>query len=173
MTDDNTITVNPSGTLTFGAKLYRCALGKSGVAINKKEGDGTTPAGTFTIRNILYRSDRLIKPETSLNIEHLNPNDAWNDDPSHIDYNKKVSLPHDGHAEPLWRKDELYNIIVVIGFNDKKIIPSQGSAIFLHVAKPDYKYTRGCIALDQLDLLEIITNPVPPSYIKILPTGVC
>ena len=169
MAKNNTITVSPSGTLTFAAKFYRCALGKSGVTIAKREGDGKTPAGTFAIRKILYRPDRLVKPQSSLAVEQLKPNDAWNDDPTHADYNKKVSLPHDGHTERLWREDNLYNIIVVIGFNDKKITPSKGSAIFVHVAKTNYKHTRGCIALNQLDLVEVITNPVAPSHIKILP----
>ena len=169
MIKNSTITISPSGTLTFAAKFYRCALGKSGIAIDKTEGDGATPAGTFAIRKILYRPDRLIKPQTSLKVEHLKSNDAWNDDPTHNDYNKKVSLPHDGHTERLWREDNLYNIIVVIGFNDKNIKPSKGSAIFLHVAKPNYKNTRGCVALNQVDLLEVITNPLPPSHIEILP----
>ena len=172
MKKSSIITVNPSGTLNFAAKCYRCALGKSGVAIDKTEGDGATPAGTFAIRKILYRPDRLVKPQTGLKVESLKPNDAWNDAPTHRDYNKKVSFPHDGHTERLWREDSLYNIIVVIGFNDKNIQPSKGSAIFLHVAKPNYEYTRGCVALNQVDLLEVVANSVPPSHIKILPPDV-
>ena len=162
------ITVNPPETLTYQNTRYKCALGRSGVTNDKKEGDGKTPAGIFPIRKILYRFDRLIRPKTKLNIAPLKPTDAWSDDPEHIDYNKQVSLPHDGHVEKLWRKDNLYNIIVIIGYNDEKPVKVQGSAIFIHVAQADFQKTRGCIALKQFDLLKIITNPIGPSHIEIL-----
>ena len=169
MKNNNIIAVKPAGTLTFENKIYKCALGKSGVKTNKREGDGTTPAGTFPIREVLYRPDRLARPKTNLALSPLKPNDAWNDDPEHIDYNKKVLLPHDGRVEPLWRKDSVYDIIVVIGYNDKPVRKSKGSAIFLHVAEDDFKHTEGCIALKLMDLLEIITNVTPPSHITVLP----
>jgi L,D-peptidoglycan transpeptidase YkuD (ErfK/YbiS/YcfS/YnhG family) len=157
------------GTLCFANKVYRCALGKSGVITDKREGDGGTPAGTFPIREVLYRPDRMAWPKTGLKISPLKPNDAWSDDPKNTDYNKRVSLPHNGQMERLWRKDALYNIIVIIGYNDKPVTKFKGSAIFLHVAKDAFKPTRGCVALKQVDLLEIITAWAPPEYITILP----
>ena len=169
MKNNNIITVSPAGTLTFEKRVYKCALGKSGVKTNKWEGDGATPAGTFPIREVLYRPDRLARPKTDLALSPLNPNDAWNVDPEHIYYNQKVLLPHDGRVEPLWRTDGVYDIIVVIGYNDKPVRKSKGSAIFLHVAKDGFKHTEGCIALKLMDLLEIITNVTPPSHITVLP----
>ena len=135
MENSNTIIVSPVGTLSFANKIYRCALGKSGVRTDKGEGDGATPAGTFPIREVLYRPDRVAKPKTGLKISALKRNDAWSDDPKNIDYNKRVLLPHSGRVERLWRKDQLYNIIVVIGYNDENDRNSRGSAIFLHVVK--------------------------------------
>ena len=168
MRNKNIIAVSPTGTLTFENKVYKCALGKSGVRTNKREGDGATPAGTFPIREIFYRPDRLARPKTGLVLSPLKPNDAWNDDPDHTYYNRKVLLPHRGRVEPLWRKDGVYDIIVVIGYNDKPVKKSKGSAIFLHVAKDGFKHTEGCIALKLGDLLEIITSVTPPSHITVL-----
>jgi L,D-peptidoglycan transpeptidase YkuD (ErfK/YbiS/YcfS/YnhG family) len=165
---NNTITVSPAGTLFFAKRIYRCAIGQSGITTNKVEGDGATPAGTFPIREIFYRPDRVAQPKTGLKVTPIRPNDAWSDDPKDIYYNKRVSLPHIGRVEPLWRQDKLYNIIVVIGYNDDAVKKGQGSAIFLHVAKYGLLPTRGCVAVNQKDLLEIITGPVYPEYITIL-----
>jgi L,D-peptidoglycan transpeptidase YkuD (ErfK/YbiS/YcfS/YnhG family) len=111
----------------------------------------------------------VARPKTGLKVSPLKSSDAWSDDPKDIDYNKKVSLRHSGQVERLWRKDELYNIIVIIGYNDNPVIKLKGSAIFLHVAKDGFTHTRGCVALKQGDLLEIIAAPAPPEYITILP----
>jgi L,D-peptidoglycan transpeptidase YkuD (ErfK/YbiS/YcfS/YnhG family) len=169
MKNSNIIIVSPGGSLSFLNKRYKCALGKSGVTTNKIEGDGATPAGTFPIREVLYRADRMRKPKTGLIVSALKPNDAWSDDPKNIDYNKRVSLPHNGQVERLWRKDDLYNIIVIVGYNDEIVKESRGSAIFLHVAKDGLEQTRGCVALETKDLLQIITSAAPPEYIMILP----
>lgn len=168
MLNNNIITVNPSGSLTFKNKVYKCALGKSGVTNLKSEGDGTTPAGTFPIREILYRPDRLAAPKTSLPLTSLKPNDGWCDDPEHIDYNKKVIIPHDGHVEKLWRKEKVYDVIVIIGYNDDPVKKFIGSAIFLHVAKSGFKKTEGCVALKLDDLNEIVAQLTAESLIKIL-----
>ena len=163
------ITVSPEGSLCFANKVYRCALGKFGVITDKREGDGATPAGTFPIREVLYRPDRVAKPKTGLKVSPLKPSDAWSDDPKDLDYNKRVSLRPSGQVERLWRTDDLYNIIIIIGYNDNPVKKLMGSAVFLHVAKDGFKHTRGCVALKQGDLLEIITSPAPPEYITILP----
>jgi L,D-peptidoglycan transpeptidase YkuD (ErfK/YbiS/YcfS/YnhG family) len=58
-----------------------------------------------------------------------------------------VRLPIGASAEALWREDAVYDIIGVLGWNDDPIEPGRGSAIFLHVAQPDYAPTEGCVAL--------------------------
>ena len=143
-------------------------LGKSGIATDKREGDGATPSGKFPIREIYYRPDRVIRPKSALPVSALQPYDGWSDDPNHSDYNKRVRLPHEGNAESLWRTDELYDIFAVIGYNDEPAIKFKGSAIFLHIAHREFKHTEGCVALEISDLVEIIDKLKPDSHINIL-----
>lgn len=147
------IIVSPAGFLEWRGKRYRCALGRGGVTANKREGDGATPAGSFPLRRVLYRPDRLPRPATGLPARRLRPQDGWCDDPDDPNYNRQVRLPYRAHCERLWRDDALYDLIVVLGYNDAPVVPGRGSAIFLHVAHPDYAPTEGCVALARDDLL--------------------
>ena len=167
MDSDNTIRVTPAGTLVWQGKSYRCALGKTGVSVDKQEGDGATPVGIFPLREILYRPDRLTAPETNLPVSELTPKDGWCDDPEHPDYNKKIVLPHTGRCEELWRVEEIYDVIVVIGYNDDPPRPHNGSAIFLHIAREAFEPTEGCVALEREDLLAVIRDVTPSSHIEI------
>ena len=152
------IIVYPSGKLNFGDKEYRCAIGKNGITDDKKEGDWATPIGCFSIREIFYRSDKLEKPNTVFPVRELNEDDGWCDGLEDKKYNQFVKLPYKANHEKLWRDDDLYNIIVVLGYNDDPPVPGKGSAIFMHVARPSYSPTAGCIALNATDLLEIISS---------------
>lgn len=153
------IKVLSSGHLIWKGKTYTCALGKSGVTNDKKEGDNATPLGCFALREVLYRSD-IIKevPVTDLPTYVIQKNDGWCDDPNDMNYNKKVTLSYVARHELLWRDDGIYDIIVPLGYNDNPIIPGKGSAIFLHVARPNYTPTEGCVALALPDLLEILSG---------------
>ena len=154
----NSIIVNSDGFLLFNGKKYKCAIGKNGISNSKQEGDDTTPEGSYKIRKIYYRSDRLKKPDSPFVTEELKKSDGWCDDPSDPKYNKFVSLPYLASHEELWREDNLYDIIVVLGYNDSPPVPGKGSAIFVHIARPDYLPTAGCITLARDDLLEILRN---------------
>ena len=158
MTNDNKILVYPSGKLIYKDKEFKAALGKNGITLNKKEGDGATPMGCFPIRKIFYRADRINKPETILQTQVLMKDDGWCDDPKDRNYNKHIKLPYPASAENLWREDNLYDIIVELGYNDDPPIPGKGSAIFMHVARENYSPTDGCIALNLNNLLEILKN---------------
>lgn len=153
-----TITVRPPGTLIWEGKKLRCALGRNGVSTAKAEGDGATPAGCFQMRAVYFRSDRLDKPSTRLTTHALTANDAWCDDPTHPEYNTFITLPHAGSHEKLWRNDEVYDIIVPLGYNDAPPVPGKGSAIFMHIARADYSPTNGCIAIARDDLLKILKD---------------
>jgi L,D-peptidoglycan transpeptidase YkuD (ErfK/YbiS/YcfS/YnhG family) len=145
--------VHRDGRLILGGEVFRAALGKGGVrGPEKEEGDGATPAGLLPLRRVLYRADRVPPPACVVPIEPLAPDDGWCDDPRHTDYNRMVRLPHDARCETLWRRDEVYDLIGVLGWNDAPIIKGAGSAIFLHVARPDYAPTEGCVALALPDL---------------------
>lgn len=150
------IDVFPDGRLVIEGKAYKCAIGKGGVKSAKFEDDGATPEGCYPLRRVFYRADRLKKPLTSLDCQIIRPNDGWCDDPGCGSYNKLVKLPHSGGREKLWRDDHVYDIAVPLGYNDSPIAAGKGSAIFLHLAREDYSPTKGCIALNKNDLLEIL-----------------
>ena len=142
----------------WGAGPRRCAVGRAGIADKQREGDGVTPFGRWPLRRVLFRADRLEAPRTVLPVEKIDPDDAWCDIPGDPNYNRLVRLPYATLDERLWREDSLYDIIVVIGFNDAPVITGRGSAIFLHIARPDYAPTAGCVALSRDDLLEALTQ---------------
>jgi len=144
------------GRLLLGGETFRAALGRAGVRAHKQEGDGATPAGVLPLRRVLYRADRLPPPDCTVPIEPLAPDDGWCDDPTHADYNRMVRLPHDARYEELWRTDGVYDLIGVLGWNDAPVVRDRGSAIFLHVARPDYAPTEGCVALALGDLRSVL-----------------
>jgi L,D-peptidoglycan transpeptidase YkuD (ErfK/YbiS/YcfS/YnhG family) len=152
------IDVSADGFVTCRAGRFRCALGQGGVSVDKREGDGATPAGSFPLRRVLYRADRLSRPPTALETRPIAPHDGWCDDPADAaHYNTHVVLPHPTRCERLWRADGVYDVLVVLGHNDAPPIPGRGSAIFLHVAKPNYAPTEGCVALALAHLLLVLT----------------
>lgn len=139
--------VSPRGRLFGPLGWHRCALGRGGVRRDKREGDGATPIGRFPLRAAYYRSDRLPRPETGLPLAPLTPEDRWCDDPDSPLYNRFLRGTCPARHERLWRADGLYDLMVVIGYNDAPPVPSLGSAIFLHCAAPDFAATEGCVAL--------------------------
>lgn len=147
-----------SGILRWPGGQARCALGRSGVtpAHLKREGDGATPLGAWPIRQVFWRADRLERPETALPADALLPEAGWCDDPSSPLYNCPVLLPFAASHEKLWRDDHVYDVIVVLGYNDQPILPGKGSAIFLHLAREDYAPTEGCVACALPDLLALL-----------------
>jgi L,D-peptidoglycan transpeptidase YkuD (ErfK/YbiS/YcfS/YnhG family) len=154
----NNIIVTSSEKLIFNDKTYRCVMGKNGVVEDKEEGDWGTPVGCFPIREIFYRKDRVEKIDSVFPVRELSEDDGWCDDPKDEKYNQFVKLPYEASHEKLWREDNLYDIIVVLGYNDDPPVPGNGSAVFMHIARPSYSPTAGCIALATSDLLEILEN---------------
>lgn len=144
--------------LRLDYKEFTCAIGMAGFSSNKKEGDNCTPLGTFPLREVWYRADKMEAPQTSLPLRVITKNDGWCDDVSHADYNKHIILPHPARHEKLWRDDGLYDVVVVIGYNDNPVVVGNGSAIFMHIAKPGYAGTEGCVALKMHDLLELLAH---------------
>ena len=148
--------VTARGEAIWRGRVLRCAIGRTGVVAAKREADGATPAGTFPVRRVLYRADRMARPATMLPIAPIGPVDGWCDTPDDPRYNQPVRLPYPTRCETLWRDDALYDLIGVIGFNDAPIVAGAGSAIFLHVARPDYGPTEGCVAFARADLLDVL-----------------
>jgi L,D-peptidoglycan transpeptidase YkuD (ErfK/YbiS/YcfS/YnhG family) len=158
-----------TGILIAGPNRFDCTLGRAGVTVDKAEGDGKTPVGTYPLRQLIYRADRLALPETGLPVEALTPETGWCEDPSHPDYNKKITLPHPSVHDRMTRDDNLYDLTVVIGYNDDPPQPGRGSAIFMHLARPDFSPTAGCVGLRQEDLLKVLKLCDAGSSITILP----
>lgn len=159
------------GLLRWTGHEVRCALGRSGVtpATTKREGDGASPIGAWPIRQVLWRPDRLARPTTALPLAELIPEAGWCDDPADPFYNRPVVLPYPASHEKLWRDDAIYDVIVELGYNDDPVLPGRGSAIFLHVARPDYSPTEGCIACALPDLLALLADARPGDTIEITP----
>lgn len=150
--------IRPDGLLMLRGGVFRTALGARGVSAFKQEGDKTTPAGVLPLRRVLYRADRLRPPSCTVALEPIGQADGWCDDPDHRDYNRMVRLPHDASCEALWREDAVYDVIGVLGWNDQPVVRGRGSAIFLHVARPDYAPTDGCVALSLADLRHVLST---------------
>ena len=151
------------GQLRWAGREARCALGRGGVQSveNKQEGDGATPLGHWPMRKVFYRPDRLTRPQTGLPVVALAPHMGWCDDPAHSQYNRLVDLPFPASHEKLWRDDHVYDLIVALGYNDAPAAAGKGSAIFLHLARPDFSPTEGCVASSLPDLLDLLRGATP------------
>jgi L,D-peptidoglycan transpeptidase YkuD (ErfK/YbiS/YcfS/YnhG family) len=164
MTD---LRVSADGWLAFDGRRFRCALGHGGIVRAKMEGDGATPSGRVPLREAMFRPDRVAPPATRLATRPIAPEDGWCDDPSHADYNRGVRLPHPARCERLWRADRLYDLVVVLGYNDAPPVPGRGSAIFLHVAGAGYPPTQGCVALALGDLETVLSSVGPGDALQV------
>jgi len=161
--------VSPEGIMRIGRQRMRCALGRGGVvaAALKREGDGASPAGLWPMRRVLYRADRGPAPKTALPVQAIGPDDGWCDDPADPNYNRPIKHPYPARAERLWREDGVYDLVVVLGHNDDPVIAGKGSAIFLHLTRPDYAPTEGCVALGRADLEALLAVARPGDALDI------
>ena len=157
------------GWLSFDGRRVRCALGPAGVipAAAKREGDGASPAGVWPIREVWYRPDRGPPPASEIRVHCLSPDDGWCDDPADPAYNRHVKLPYPASAERLWRDDGVYDIVVVLGHNDDPPVPGMGSAIFLHICRPGFPPTEGCVAITRPDLEALLDTARPGDAVEI------
>ncbi len=134
----------------------KCAIGKRGIGNKKREGDKITPKGKFKVKTILYRKDRVPLFKSEIKKLSIIKNMGWCDDPKSKRYNKLIRFPFKYGAEKLYRKDNTYDIILILNYNLNPIRKGKGSAIFIHVAKKNYKNTLGCIAVSKRNLKKII-----------------
>ncbi len=156
------------GRFDLAGETVRCALGEGGVieASRKREGDGTSPLGVWPIRRLIYRPE-YGTPDTALPSVQMQPDDGWCDDPNDPAYNQPVAHPYPASAERLWREDGVYDLVLILGHNDDPVVPGAGSAIFLHVARPGYTKTEGCVALAKPDLEALLKIAKPGDGLEI------
>lgn len=150
---------------SYGDKKWRCAVGPNGIHHKSKEGDGISPTGRWPLRKLFYRADRIAKPESFLEANIITQEMGWCDEPTHPDYNKLVELPFEASHEKMWMDSDVYDCVVVLGQNDDPVIPGAGSAIFLHISRPEYTPTAGCAALSKEDLLEFLSLATADTYL--------
>ena len=138
-----------------GYKL-KCSLGKSGLSRNRREGDFTTPKGLFKLGLLYYRKDRVKLTKCLIKKKIIKKNMGWCDDSKSRKYNQEISFPFKYSAEKLYRKDNIYDILINIKYNHFPIVKNKGSAIFLHLSKKKYRPTNGCIGIKKIDFLKIL-----------------
>jgi L,D-peptidoglycan transpeptidase YkuD (ErfK/YbiS/YcfS/YnhG family) len=161
--------VDPSGVASWRGLRLRCALGRGGIRRDKREGDGATPVGSWPMRRLLYRADRVALPRTALPSSAIAEDDGWCDASQDRNYNLPVRLPYSASAETLYRHDGVYDLIVPLGYNDAPVVAGAGSAIFLHLARPDFAPTEGCVALALADLLDVLRDADRESRVIVEP----
>ena len=154
--------------LTFKQYKVKCAIGKRGIGLKKKEGDLITPIGQYNIKYILYRKDRIEKIQSKLKKIIIKKDMGWCDDPKSRKYNKLINLPISDSHEKLFKKENIYDVVLVLDYNTKPIKKNKGSAIFIHIAKKNYKKTKGCIATGKKQLLEILKKIKFNTKVKIV-----
>ena len=155
-------------TLKIDDFELKCSIGRNGITKNKIEGDKKTPRGVFELGPLFYRDDKIDKPLTKINNFVIKKNMGWCDDvKSKKNYNKLINNKKKIHHEKLYRKDNKYDLLLLIKYNNKKPVIGKGSCIFLHLTN-DYKPTAGCIALRKKDFLIMLKLLNKKSKIKII-----
>jgi len=155
------------GALRAGARTIPVALGRGGVLANKREGDGGTPRGAFRLRRLWYRADRGPRPRTALPMTPITPDLAWCEDPASRLYNRPFRRRDGESGDRLWRDDGLYDLIIELDHNTRPRIAGRGSAVFIHVARPGFTPTAGCVALTNSELRRLLTRIGPQTRIAI------
>ena len=161
------ITVYQNGELHFQNKIYKCAIGRNGIKKNKIEGDGCTPAGTYSLGPLYYRSDKIKNLKTYFNAIAIERNMFWSDNPQSEHYNKLIRFK-DSSYENLYKTNHIYDIVIVVNYNMDPIKKEKGSAIFIHLAKKNFSPTSGCIALSKKCIFEILEKLDVKDKIKIV-----
>jgi L,D-peptidoglycan transpeptidase YkuD (ErfK/YbiS/YcfS/YnhG family) len=144
--------------LKFNNIKFRCALGKSGIGDKEIEGDNVTPRGIYKIVKIYYRKDRIKKITSKFKLIEITKIMGWCNDIKSKKYNQLIKLPTKYSHEKLYRKDNVYDLILVLNYNMKPTIKNKGSAIFIHVTRKNYQSTQGCVALKKNNLIKLISK---------------
>ena len=155
------------GVLIAGQLVLPVALGRSGITANKREGDGASPRGRFRLRRLWWRADRVPRPHTLLPLRAIRRDDSWSEDPSDRRYNRPVRRKAGEPGDRLWRDDHLYDLIIELDHNSRPRVAGRGSAVFVHVARPGFAPTAGCVALESNALKRLLPRLGPHTQIVI------
>jgi len=134
----------------------QASIGRTGFALpgEKIEGDGKSPTGVFDLGQ-LYTYEASVN--TSLPFIQTNAEDKWIDDPYHPDYNTHIRGSTTAKSfEHLKLSSIDYKYCMVIEYNTQPVVKGKGSAIFFHLATPNYDPTAGCVAIQETDMNKIL-----------------
>lgn len=148
--------VTTQGILAIGQYRFPCALGRNGLTTRKREGDGATPIAVMPILGGFKKNSFPNLPHHLLKLHHVKLSDGWCDRSWDTNYNRPVRLPYKNSAERLRRCDDLYDIVLIPDWNIRRRIQNCGSAIFFHLAHPDFSPTEGCIAVSRRTMERIL-----------------
>ncbi len=155
------------GWVLLDGRAIPVALGPAGIRHAKREGDGATPAGIWHALELRWRPDRGRRPATPLPARPMRPDDGWCDAPGEACYNRPVRRPFRASHEEMWRQDGLYDLVVVLDHNQRPRTARGGSAVFLHIARPGFAPTAGCIAFRPADLRRVLARLGPGTRIEV------
>lgn len=151
------------GHLTFPA-----AIGRNGRTVMKREGDGKSPISVTRLLHGFYRGDRMPAIATALPMQRTRPFMLWCDASGNANYNRLVTAPFAASHEEMMRKDGLYDVCLVLDWNITSRSRNRGSAIFMHMIRPGYEPTAGCVALHPRDMRRILPHLRKGTKIRIL-----
>jgi L,D-peptidoglycan transpeptidase YkuD (ErfK/YbiS/YcfS/YnhG family) len=150
----------------------RASIGRTGFtdSMHKQEGDGHTPEGLYALGQ-LFSYDSIVP--TRLPFIVVNEQDKWIDDSTSDEYNKYIRGATNAKSfEHLLLNSIEYKYCTVIEYNTDPVIKGKGSAIFFHVATPQYKTTAGCVAIAEKDMLTFLNWFHPKKKKSILIKGI-
>jgi L,D-peptidoglycan transpeptidase YkuD (ErfK/YbiS/YcfS/YnhG family) len=157
------------GILLAGTLAIPVVLGRSGIRANKREGDGATPVGRFGLVRVWWRADRHYRPATLLPVRRITPDLAWCEDTADRRYNRPFRRSANEPGDRMWREDHLYDLIIELNHNTRPRVAGRGSAVFVHLARPNRSPTAGCVALSRRDLQRLLRSIGPATRIVIAP----
>ena len=155
------------GWLAAGHLRLPVALGSAGIRANKREGDGATPRGSFRLVRLWWRRDRATRPRTRLPVRRIGESDAWCENPGDRRYNRPIQLAANAAGDRLWRNDHLYDLLIELDHNARPRVAGRGSAVFLHLARPGFRPTAGCVALAPESFRRLLVRLGPGTRIVI------
>jgi L,D-peptidoglycan transpeptidase YkuD (ErfK/YbiS/YcfS/YnhG family) len=162
-----TLTVTQCGRRVFGP--WRARVGYRGLSAHHREGDGTTPLGTYAIGPVVYGLEP--DPGVRLRYHRLVCGDWWDEDPRSPTYNTFRHLPcgaappFGAGSEALWRATVAYRLFAVVAYNAARV-PGRGSGIFLHVDTG--RATNGCVSLPEPLLRRLLRALRPGASMSIV-----
>jgi L,D-peptidoglycan transpeptidase YkuD (ErfK/YbiS/YcfS/YnhG family) len=151
---------------------YTARLGRNGLSSNRREGDGTTPTGTYRIGRTMYGNEP--NPGVRFAYRRLRCGDWWNEDPSSPTYNTFQHVPcgtkppFGGASEGMWQQPQPYPFLAVIEYNTHPVVPGRGSGIFLHAQTGGP--TIGCVSLRK-DQLRAVLRWLRPGDAPVIAIG--